>query len=334
MRKKIISLLTFIGVFVFTGTLFAITYVFVPQGGTGVGTVASGTIMIGRDRNAIATTTWTLQQAAGTNGQILKIDGSGAVTWQADNTGGTGSSVWSTSTDNLVAYWTDSVVVGHTATSADVQFEVVGDTLLDDVTFANASSTNGTYSGYLTVAGLTTLTTLTVTNASSTNGTYSGYLTVAGQTTLGDLTVTNASSTNGSYSGYLNITGTTTMNQMTYPNYAGPLNNILYLKSTGEVGYTATSSWDTNTQADEVCSGTTTYLDGEGNCDDISSVYVNDGCTDCLNATEIDDIYLLTAGDTGGDYTFDEATSSLMTITDGTNGLRITPGATTTLDFF
>ncbi len=44
---------------------------------------------------------------------------------------------------------------------------------------------------------------------------------------------------------------------------------------------------DTNTQADEVCSGTTTYLDGEGNCDDISNIYINE------------------AGDSTGDLTSD-----------------------------
>jgi hypothetical protein len=33
------------------------------------------------------------------------------------------------------------------------------------------------------------------------------------------------------------------------------------------------SAIDTDTNANTICSGTTTYLDGEGNCDDISSVY-------------------------------------------------------------
>ena len=39
------------------------------------------------------------------------------------------------------------------------------------------------------------------------------------------------------------------------------------------------SSWDyttdTNTNANTICSGGTTYLDGEGNCDDLSNVYIN-----------------------------------------------------------
>lgn len=53
-----------------------------------------------------------------------------------------------------------------------------------------------------------------------------------------------------------------------------------------------------DTNANTICSGTTTYLDGDGGCDDISNVYVNDGCTNCLNAQEIEDIYVLNSGDT------------------------------------
>lgn len=44
----------------------------------------------------------------------------------------------------------------------------------------------------------------------------------------------------------------------------------------------------TDTQADEVCAGDTTYLDGEGNCDDISSVYEPLGLTD--NGVDFADI--------------------------------------------
>ena len=44
---------------------------------------------------------------------------------------------------------------------------------------------------------------------------------------------------------------------------------------------------DTNSNASTACSGTTTYLDGEGNCDDISNVYINE------------------AGDSTGDLTSD-----------------------------
>ena len=37
---------------------------------------------------------------------------------------------------------------------------------------------------------------------------------------------------------------------------------------------TASAVGITDTNASTECAGTTTYLDGEGNCDDISSVYV------------------------------------------------------------
>jgi len=40
-----------------------------------------------------------------------------------------------------------------------------------------------------------------------------------------------------------------------------------------DVYYSGEHTTDTNTNASTECSGTTTYLDGEGNCDDISSVY-------------------------------------------------------------
>lgn len=68
-----------------------------------------------------------------------------------------------------------------------------------------------------------------------------------------------------------------------------------------------------DTSADTVCSGTTTYMDGDGNCDDISSVYVNDGCSDCLNAQEIEDIYVLSSEDTmTGALTIDSSTDTTL----------------------
>ena len=50
-----------------------------------------------------------------------------------------------------------------------------------------------------------------------------------------------------------------------------------------------TSSSDTN--ASTACSGTTTYLDGEGNCDDISSVYAPANYGDDWNKTYTDTLY-------------------------------------------
>ena len=77
------------------------------------------------------------------------------------------------------------------------------------------------------------------------------------------------------------------------------------------------NSWvtptDTNTNANTECSGTTTYYDGEGNCDDISSVYAPINYGDDWNKTYADTLYRLdswnnftgipTAAPTDGDTT-------------------------------
>lgn len=103
----------------------------------------------------------------------------------------------------------------------------------------------------------------------------------------------------------------------------------------------------------------------------LSSIYVADGCTDCLNATEIEDIYLLdgesdtmtgtltadgltlganenitlgseTLNHDGTAFTFSDSvditgnstSTGHFTITNGTNGITIEPGATTTFSGF
>jgi len=53
----------------------------------------------------------------------------------------------------------------------------------------------------------------------------------------------------------------------------GAENRIIVADGLGGWSVAAFSSLDTNTNASTICSGSTTYLDGEGNCDDISSVY-------------------------------------------------------------
>lgn len=53
----------------------------------------------------------------------------------------------------------------------------------------------------------------------------------------------------------------------------GAENRIITSDGLGGWTVSSFSSLDTNTNAATICSGSTTYLDGEGNCDDISSVY-------------------------------------------------------------
>ena len=74
---------------------------------------------------------------------------------------------------------------------------------------------------------------------------------------------------------------------------------------------------DTNTNADTICSGTTTYLDGEGNCDDISSVYAPASLasdTEMLfqNGSDIDGIPALTFD--GADINLGETTDGILRI--------------------
>jgi hypothetical protein len=72
-----------------------------------------------------------------------------------------------------------------------------------------------------------------------------------------------------------------------------------------EIDCATTMTVDTNTNAATICTGTTTYLDGEGNCDDLSSVYL-DAANDVVN-TETDE-YLCSWEATGSYLDCDTAT--------------------------
>lgn len=89
MIKKIfqVTLITLISLFVVHASVYAVTRIRVPQGGTGVGTIASSTLMIGTGTGNVATSTWTIPMEDGSANYILKTDGSGAATWQADISG-------------------------------------------------------------------------------------------------------------------------------------------------------------------------------------------------------------------------------------------------------
>jgi len=91
-------------------------------------------------------------------------------------------------------------------------------------------------------------------------------------------------------------------------------NDILTFDTTGD-----NFSWQTRTELGLLYGGgtlTDTYLcvadgtSGAIDCNIAQTFYVEDGCTDCLNATEIEDIYLLDDGDVGtGAYDFGGVTS-------------------------
>ena len=86
-------------------------------------------------------------------------------------------------------------------------------------------------------------------------------------------------------------------------------NNYIYMSGTtatlNETKLNDTIT-DLDTNANTICSGTTTYLDGEGNCDDISNIYINE------------------AGDSTGDLTSDlNIDSNTLVVDYDTNAVGI-----------
>jgi hypothetical protein len=64
-----------------------------------------------------------------------------------------------------------------------------------------------------------------------------------------------------------------------------------YVSAVGDT-LTCGTPTDTNTNAATICAGSTTYLDGEGNCDDISTVYVGVATTSMGNITALPNLPL------------------------------------------
>ena len=188
------------------GVTHAVTRVFVQQGGTGIGKLATGTLMLGQTYDPFATTTYAIPTADGTSGYVLKTNGAGSVTWQADNNTGVGgtSAFWASSSDNLFIYPLNTnhvIVIGASATSATGYiFETVG---------------NVKIGGNLNVSG-------------------------TGHDDFSDFVANE---------------------------------HIDWTADQGATNIDSGNYTDTNTNANTICAGGTTYLDGEGACNDISSVY-------------------------------------------------------------
>jgi len=100
------------------------------QGCTGISTIASSTILIGHDSNPMVTSTWTIPMEDGSANQILKTDGSGALTWQADaDTGGAGASAWEydSAADAMVPTSTKGIMI-TASSSIGADFRIDGNT--------------------------------------------------------------------------------------------------------------------------------------------------------------------------------------------------------------
>lgn len=86
---------------------------------------------------------------------------------------------------------------------------------------------------------------------------------------------TYESTFNNTYDYYQNGSHTNFMQNWSFINYPGACSAGQYISALGNVPVCGTpTDTDTDTNASTECAGTTTYLDGEGNCDDISGVYV------------------------------------------------------------
>ena len=72
--------------------------------------------------------------------------------------------------------------------------------------------------------------------------------------------------------------GTTTPSQKLDVRGAGNFSGTIYINNNTDI-----STFGVDTNASTICSGTTTYLDGEGDCDDIINVYINEAGDDTGN---------------------------------------------------
>jgi len=216
---------------------------------------------------------YTWPTADGTNTYVLSTNGAGTLSWVAQSGGaGGGTGAWTTTTDDEAIYpkdVNDVVIIGsNTTTSEGYILEVIGNSLFDGIV-VTASSSIGT----LFVDNLyATSTELYATKF----GTNSEYFT--------DLTGTGLQNSSGVLT--LNATG----------DWTGTLDN-----------YDATSlnGW-TEIAGQTAITPTTTLGVILNASSSISSLFVDAfSCTDCINATEIEDIYLLDDGDVGtGTYDF------------------------------
>ena len=101
---------------------------------------------------------YTLPATDGAAGQLLRTNGTGAITWQyPDAVSGSGASAgWSTSTNDRYIYTVNTpfsnpyivVVGGQATTSTGYQFEVIGSTLMDDITMSGSLTIAGNVDGY------------------------------------------------------------------------------------------------------------------------------------------------------------------------------------------
>jgi len=146
-------------------------------GGTGTTTYATGDILYANGTNSL------IGLNAGNNGQVLKLQG-GLPTWDTDLTGSGGSGLFSTTSNSLAVFPTDTsdvVIIGNSSTSSPSSiFEVSGSS------YFSGNVGVGTTSPYakLSVVGQIVGEYFTATSSNATS-TFFGNISVGGNSTLG-----------------------------------------------------------------------------------------------------------------------------------------------------
>ena len=218
----------------------------------------------------------------------IDTDASGTFSCGTDASGGGGggAGLWTTTTDDELMYPVDTndvVLIGSNATTTTGYiFEVIGDSLFDGVLMVNGTTTDF----YAAQFGI--------------NSEYFTDLTGTGlQNSSGVLTLNATGDWTGTLDGYEGNDLMTTSSvehlinaSSSVPSLSCALNEILKYGASNTWGCGATTTWDV------------------------------DGCNDCLNATEIEDIYLVNNAN--------DSTSGKLTIS---GGAIITASSTVTGDF-
>ena len=141
------------------GVVSATSSVGVIYGGTGITSYSAGDILYASGSGVLA------KLAASSNGLVLKLNG-GLPSWQTDlsSGGGGGATAWSTSTNSMIVYPTDTtniLVLGSNATTTTGNiFEVAGNSL-----FGGDARVNGEF----IVTASTSLQRFSATNATTTS---------------------------------------------------------------------------------------------------------------------------------------------------------------------
>lgn len=279
----------------------AATVLFVPQGGTGAATFTDAGVILGNGTGALQVTT------AGSAGQVLTSNGAGVdPTFQAAAGGGGGTFAWT------------PLVSGENATSTTLNF----------LAGFNSNAASSTFVGDVFITGNSTTTHATTTLSHYINSLFAGIASFGKTATstidsagnilsIGNLDVGSAGvRLTGDGDGALTILGLGDGNdENLILNFDDTANEVDVTSGTG-VSLIDFNTIGLDTDSLTVGADTVTSLDGDATLNIVSSNLrvVDVTCTDCLNATEIEDIYLLDDGDTGtGVYDFGGTTSFEIT---------------------